>query len=430
LLVFTDEPERLAGYDLIQDPARADVVVAFSPDFLYRFLSDCSSREKLEGKKIFLVARRVPVSLLGKGVEIRAIAVGELEKVLAAADGAETRRNRGGQGPAVPACTPRAERPRNDGGRGPGGAPDAGIPFGVSTGRGAAAAGYPWGADAARDDKTPSARGGDNVDGLTPIGNVYVSYSPGTDVGKTFVSSNLAAWLAGSGVETVLVDLDMGGSGTWEMVHMRELFGPPRQTLSDWDGTPESISAIARAHAHPGIKNLHVVLRGSASDPHLIADALRVLSRSYTVVVDTSNNLDIPYIVAALRVAGKVFLIGRLTLKVQTRLSEMYSNARRLIPKDRMVLVVNRVGMKDDERYLHPVDLARQFGFREHYVIHEDERARVLSVKRKTLPVFLGTRASQELRVLFEREVAGVPAGAAVSPEKTPRFKFWNILRR
>lgn len=429
MLVFTDEPERLAGYDLIQDPAEADAVVAFSPDFLYRFLSDYPLREKFEGKKIFLVARRVPVSLLGKGVEIRPIAAGELEKVLAAAGGGETGQNRGGQKPVVPACAPRAEEPRNDGERGTGSVADAGAPTGLLE-RGAAVAAYPRGADPARNDNIPSTRSGDNADGLTPIGNVYVSYSPGTDVGKTFVSSNLAAWLAGRGVETVLVDLDMGGSGTWEMVHMRELFGPPRQTLSDWDRTPESISAITRAHAHPSIKNLHVVLRGGTSDPGLIADALRVLSQRYAVVVDTSNNLGIPYIVAALRVAGKVFLIGRLTLKVQTRLSEMYSNARRLIPKDRMVLVVNRVGMKDDERYLHPVDLARQFGFREHYVIHEDERARVLSVKKKTLPVFLGTRASQELRTLFEREVAGVPAGAAVSPEKTSRFKFWNILRR
>ncbi|MCL6478545.1 MAG: hypothetical protein K6T65_09010 [Peptococcaceae bacterium] len=384
--IYTDRPDMLPpGHLPVNSPAEADAVVAFTLKLL---------RNIPRNKPVLLVARRAPVSLISSissGLTIKPVSLEALQDAL----------SNGGLNAKHPEMQVNAERR---------------LVSEVGHVKEDAIGSFRT-QEVGRQAPPPSVRP------QVTIGNLYVSYSPGTDVGKTFLSSNLAAWLADRGKKTVLVDLDMGGSGTWEMIHMREMFGLPHQTIADWDGTEKDLLAMVEKHAHPGIKNLHVLIRGGASEPDRIMAALSMLSREYAVVVDTSNNLDLPYISSVLQCAGKILLIGRLTAKVQTRLSEMYSNARRFTG-GKITLVVNRVGMKADERNLHPVDLARQFGFRQHYVVHEDEKARTLSLKKRTLPVFLNTRASGELRNIFAKEFP------ELAPAEKKSAGFLNLFKR
>jgi len=254
--------------------------------------------------------------------------------------------------------------------------------------------------------------------------NTAVSFSPGTNVGKTFFAANLAAWQARRGRKTVLMDLDIGGSGTWETV----LYLPrePEATLSDWNGREDDLIRIVQACRHHRLPGLYFLQRGPASDAKEVRRALEIMDGAgYYVVVDTSNNQEIPYINAALQSAGKIFMIGVPNLKEQARMASMYATITANSPLvGKMALVVNRVGAKDYSARIRPEDLARQFLIRNPYVVHENFRAREQSRKKKTLPVLLKSPLSKELETVFQTELQGT-----TDQGKTPKNGFLRLRR-
>jgi len=262
------------------------------------------------------------------------------------------------------------------------------------------------------------------IEGPVTIPEVVVSYSPGTNVGKTFIASNMAAWLALKGRPTVLLDLDMEASATWEMLGWRS-FRPPSMTA--WNGDTEAVRQAVAAGAHPVIDKMYLVKRGVETSAGQVVRAIRILAGlGFSVVVDTANNQELPYIDAVLRLAEKVFLVATLTLKVQARLAEMYATARSAgAPAGRMVLCVNRVGSPEEERNLRPADLARQFMLGRPYVVHEDARGRRMALKKKTLPVAVKSAVSRELAGMFENELT------ARREDKAGRNKagFWALRK-
>lgn len=416
--IYTDRPEMLPpGHIPVDSPAEADVVVAFAPELLRNGLT-------VRDKPVLLVAKRTPLSLAGMDMEVKLSNLSDLSDVLS--DSFQSSRTTSGpavsnrQEPAVikefvratgeiPAEEPVIPEPNRITPRQFHNEPEEVIPDRVKK----------------REAFAGPARVATFCAPPEKIENLYVSYSPGTNVGKTFVASNMAAWLADQGISTVLVDMDSVNSGTWEMLHMREMFGPPKRTIADWDGTEEDIWVMAEEHAHPGVKNLHILIRGDTRDPEKLTAALYALSKRYQVVVDTSNDIELLHIASALSHAEKVFFIGTLTLKVQSRFSQMYSNARRLAAGSRLILAVNRVGLNDNEKNLKPVDLARQFGFRDYHVVHEDRKARLLAEKKKTLPLFVNSKVSAELKSMFAKEF-----GFAGAQEKSKSGLFSLFKRR
>lgn len=395
--IYTDRPEMLPpGHIPVESPDEADAVVVFTPKFL-------RNGPTIRNKTVLLVAKRTPLSLAGMGIEIRLSDLSDLPDVLLG--GFQSSRtipeltDSGRQEPdvakelvratgKVPAEEPVIPEPDQITSQQFYNEPEKVISDPVKK----------------REVFIGPAKAATFCAPPEKIENLYVSYSPGTNVGKTFVASNMAAWLADQGMSAVLVDMDSVNSGTWEMLHMREMFGPPKRTIADWNGAEEDIWAMAEEHAHPGVKNLYVLIRGNTCDPEKLTAALYALSKRYQVVVDTSNDIELPHIASALFHAEKIFFIGTLTLKVQSRFSQMYSNARRLAAGSRLILAVNRVGLNDNEKNLKPVDLARQFGFRDYHVVHEDRKARLLAEKKKTLPLFVNSNVSTELKAMFSKE--------------------------
>ncbi|TEB04718.1 CobQ/CobB/MinD/ParA nucleotide binding domain protein [Pelotomaculum schinkii] len=386
--IYTDKPYILPpGHIPVDDPVEADAVVAFTPELLRNGMI-------IRDKPVLLVAKRTPLSVAAMGLEINLVNISDLPTVLSddlpqklAKDKQDTpvirESLRAMEKTAVPEqdwTTESVSRQIYD---------EPVIPERIKKHETA-------GPLPSREMKFHMPTG--------IIEKLYISYSPGTNVGKTFTASNMAAWLADQGLPTVLVDMDSVNSGTWEMLRMREMFGPPRRTLAHWDGTEEDILAMAEEHEHPEVKNLHVLLRGDTRDPEKITAALYALAKRFNVVVDTSNDIELPHIASALSHADKIFFIGTLTLKVQSRFSQMYSNARQLAAGSQMILAVNRVGLDDNDKSLKPVDLARQFGFRNYHVVHEDRKARLMAEKKKTLPLFVNSKVSAELKAMFAKE--------------------------
>lgn len=264
------------------------------------------------------------------------------------------------------------------------------------------------------------------VGSVEDVPNVIVSYSPGTGVGKTFIASNMAAWLALNGRRAVLLDLDMEGSGTWEILGLKNssLVAP---AVSGWNGDPETFPQELAKGEHPRIGGMYMLKRGEADASEVVRAVRTLAGLGFTVVVDTSNNRELPYIDSVMRLARKVFLVATLTLKVQTRLAEMYATARSATGLvEKMALCVNRVGYHEEDNRLRPEDLARQFMAGRHYVVHENARSRKSAFRKKTLLVAVKSPLAKELEVMFESEFS---EGGSNSGVGNKRSVFWGFRK-
>ncbi|MDA8337175.1 MAG: hypothetical protein M0Z41_19670 [Peptococcaceae bacterium] len=239
------------------------------------------------------------------------------------------------------------------------------------------------------------------------VGNVIVSYSPGTNVGKTFIAANMAAWLALRGRPTVLLDLDIEASGTWEILGWKASRGVAA-SVAGWNGDPENLGQAVQKGEHPTIGRMYMIKRGSAGAAQVVSAVRALAALGFTVVIDTSNNQELPYVNSVLGMAEKVFLVATLTLKVQARLAEMYANVRSAAGlTGRLALCVNRVGYHEEEGKLRPEDLARQFMMGRHYVVHENGKGRRQAIQKRTFAVALKSAVGRELAGMFEKEFPG-----------------------
>ncbi|TEB04695.1 CobQ/CobB/MinD/ParA nucleotide binding domain protein [Pelotomaculum schinkii] len=258
--------------------------------------------------------------------------------------------------------------------------------------------------------------------------NILASYSPSTSVGKTFLAVNAAAWLAGRGVKVALIDLDPDKADLWHTSYM-DTYGPPRVTVSNWaDVVGDPVQHVSQ---HPNLPNLFVLpgttlVGGPLPDAAVVEKILRVLASRFDVVVaDLNALLRLTHIVAALRMAGKIFLLSDLSEKSVSQTSMIFSQASELAGRDRMSMVVNMV--KRGQLY-RPRDIAKIFGFAEFSEIPDDPKTVMSCLKSRRFPVNTVSPVGNALTKCFEKELSGF---AETPGELKPsRWKGLAGLRR
>ena len=240
-----------------------------------------------------------------------------------------------------------------------------------------------------------------------PLPNLIASYSPSTSVGKTFVAVNAAAWLAAKGVRTALVDLDPDKADLWHTTYM-DAFGPPQVTVSNWfDVAGDPLEHVAR---HPELPGLAVVpgttvVGGRLPDAGEVAEILRALAAGFEIVVaDLNAMIRLSHIAAALKLAGKVFLLSDLSEKCVAQTSMIFAQASNVVGRGKMSLVVNKA--KRGQIY-RPKDVAKMFGFPEFSEIPVDTKLVNWCLKKRKFPVFTKSQAGEALGRCFEKELGG-----------------------
>lgn len=135
--------------------------------------------------------------------------------------------------------------------------------------------------------------------------------SPTPSVGKSFVSSNLAAVIAQAGQRVLLIDADMRRG------YLAGMFGmEPRNGLSDALASGLRLAAVLNKTAHP---NLHFVACGhSAPNPSELlmhdnfAKLLKEAERDYDfIIIDTPPVLAVTDAVLVAQQAGTCLLVAR-----------------------------------------------------------------------------------------------------------------------
>ncbi len=142
--------------------------------------------------------------------------------------------------------------------------------------------------------------------------NILAISGPRPGVGKTFVSSNLAAVIAQAGQRVLLIDADMR-KGT-----LHKLLGiAPKGGLSDVLGGTSSVEAAI--HPVPGLENMHYMTRGDIppNPAELLmhprfSQMLESLSKQYDlVIVDTPPILAVTDAALVATHAGSSLLVTR-----------------------------------------------------------------------------------------------------------------------
>lgn len=253
--------------------------------------------------------------------------------------------------------------------------------------------------------------------------NIFASYSPSTSVGKTFIAVNATVWLARHGVKVVLVDLDPDKADLWHTSYM-DAFGPPRVTVSNWvDIVGDPVQHISQ---HPTLPNLYVlpgttVVGGALPDAGIVEEILRTLAERFDVVfADLNALLRLTHIAAALRMAGKIFLLSDLSEKCVSQTSMIFSQASEIAGRDRMIMVINRV---QRGQLYRPRDIAKMFGFAEFSEIPDDPKTVISCLKSRRFPVDTTSSAGTALIKCFGKEFAGLAEGY-----EEPRPSRWKGL--
>jgi MinD-like ATPase involved in chromosome partitioning or flagellar assembly/DNA-binding NarL/FixJ family response regulator len=232
------------------------------------------------------------------------------------------------------------------------------------------------------------------------IPNLYVTYSPSTGVGKTFIAVNAAMWLASKGIKTALVDLDIDKADLWHTTYMDILVVSPKTTVSSWS---DSNGGLAQ---HPDLPMF--VLPGTMVTDKMpkaedIKNILKTLARQHDVVIaDLNAMIRLSYIAVALNLAERVFLLSDLSEKCVIQTSMILSQALNVINKDRMCLVVNKIRPK--QMYL-PKDISNMFGFPNLSEVPEDVKLVNWCLKKKKYPVLTKSAVGESLRKCFGEEL-------------------------
>ncbi len=277
---------------------------------------------------------------------------------------------------------------------------------------------------------------GESTEAGGPSGTLITVFAAKGGVGKTTVSTNLAAALADGGKRNVcIVDLDLAFG---DVSIVMQLF--PVHTIADAVGIdrkldPSAVEALLTDHS-PGLKVLAAPVQPEAKDRitgEMVAQILRVLKSEFDfVVVDTPPAFD-DVVLQAFDESDLLLLIGTLdvpalkSLKITAETLGLLNH-----PKDKWRLVLNRADMKVG---LTPSEVEKTLGLAINCAIPQSND--VPTSINQGRPIVLESprhQVSQVIRKLAS-DCAARPAPVDSStvqqqPEITPEAKRGGLLRR
>lgn len=221
-------------------------------------------------------------------------------------------------------------------------------------------------------------------------------------VGKTFISTNLAVYIALAQPDKKVVAIEFDGEKE-DFIMAAYLSEPPQLTVMNYLTIPgENIEA---AH-QPTIPNLYIIPYGNQDVTGLMgrmsedrgSNILKKLRQSFDyVVVDMGIFADLWCIGSVLGIADKLVLVADEGRECVSRLASFLFMKKITAPK---YLVVNRI---TGQGYYSPGDVARALGFDNFYSVPEDFSVNKAMKKRKFPVQGTKTAAGKSLNKAFEQ---------------------------
>jgi pilus assembly protein CpaE len=259
-------------------------------------------------------------------------------------------------------------------------------------------------------------------------GKVVTVFSPKGGSGKTVLATNLAAATARSGVETLLVDLDLqfGDSALTLAVS-------PRATIADLAASPgeldvDKLKAFVSTDPRTGLSLLPAPKRPEEADlvgaPQLAAVLDAARSAFDAVVIDTGPLFDAPML-AALDLSEQLLLVCNPEVTSLKNVRIGLETIDRLgFPREQVSLVANRIGAagavaRDDIEEALDTKIAFEL---------PDDPAVPAAINR-AVPVVLADEGSSFAQAAT-RLAATVFAGSRAATDGAPRRRFGLRGRR
>ena len=275
---------------------------------------------------------------------------------------------------------------------------------------------------------------GGGVSSTEPTGTLVTVFSAKGGVGKTTVSTNLAASLAEGGKRNVcIVDLDLAAG---DVSIVMQLF--PMHTIADAVGIdrsldPSAVESLLTEHS-PGLKVLAAPVQPEAKDrisSDMVGQILRILKERFdVVVVDTPPAFD-EVVLQAFDESDLVLLLGTLdvpalkSLKITTEMLSLLNH-----PRDNWRLILNRADMKVG---LTPAEFEKTVGLPIAAAIPQSNDVPASINSGRPLVIASPRHAvSAAIRKLAKECLDAAPAkdSAAVAGAAAPARRSGGLLRR
>ena len=259
-------------------------------------------------------------------------------------------------------------------------------------------------------------------------GKVVTVFSPKGGSGKTVLATNLAAATARSGVDTLLIDLDLqfGDSALTLAV-------TPRATMADLAASPgdidlDKLKAFVSTDSRTGLSLLPAPKRPEEADlvgPNQLAAVLDAARSGFgAIVIDTGPLFDAAMLAALDRSEQLLLVCNPEVTSLKNVRIGLETIDRLGFPRDRVSLVANKVGAAGA---VGTDDIEEALDTKIAFELPDDPA--VPAAINRALPVVLADEGS-DFAQAATRVAATVFAGARAAGDDAPRRRFGLRGRR
>jgi MinD-like ATPase involved in chromosome partitioning or flagellar assembly len=216
--------------------------------------------------------------------------------------------------------------------------------------------------------------------------------------GATFISTNIAAYMASEGANALLIDL--GARGVLGALHImeaaRESVHPTLETWREFSNPGESL--LRTSYGLAVLPGRPIDAEKRESPPSQVGEVLDHFAPGFDVVViDAGGDLYLPHVGQCIEKAGLCLVVAEPSQRCFQAIPE---NKRvELAANQNLRLIVNRISKGS---YYHPRDITRWFGVADYIAVPEDLKINDATKKRLPLVLYGRGKACAILRQIAE----------------------------